>query len=131
MRTFCRLFLSIEEEGEQLRLEIRVNPDREQVPSGEAIAVISCSSFDGLGVCLEDLGVTGRSQFGRESESGPITEHVPSTPAALLEHVRTNRPSTLTLIAADTSAQDMNRRIVLLKEKRELGIRVRQGATAL
>jgi hypothetical protein len=128
MRSFCRLFLSIEEEGEQLRLEIRVNPDREQVPRGETIAVISCSSFDGLGVCLEDLGVTGWSRFVRESESGPVTEHVPSTPSALLEHVRTNRPSTLTLIAADTSAQDMDRRIALLKEKQELGIHVRQPA---
>lgn len=36
-----------------------------------------------------------------------------------------SRPSTLTLIAADTSAQDMNRRIAGLKAKRELGIRVR------
>lgn len=39
-----------------------------------------------------------------------------------------NRPSTLTLIAADTSFQDMFRRIELLKAKEELGIRVRQLA---
>lgn len=73
LRSFCRLFLSIEEEDEGLRFEIRVNPDREQIPNGESIAVISCSSFDDLGVCLEDLGVTGRSRFLKESESGHRT----------------------------------------------------------
>lgn len=83
MRSFCRLFLSIEEVDEGLRFEIRVNPDREQVPSGESIAVISCSSFDDLGVCFEDLRVTGRSRFVKESESGPLTEYVPSSATAL------------------------------------------------
>ena len=125
MRTFCRLFLSIEQEADQLRIEIRINPDRGQLPSGKTIAIVSCSSFDDLGVCLEHLGVTGWSRFIKESESGPLTEHVSSTAAALLGHLRTNRPSTLTLFAADTSVQDMDQRIEQLKAKRELGIRVR------
>lgn len=130
MRTLCRLFLSIERVDDGLRFEIRVNPHREEVSRGGSIAVISCSSFEDLGICFEDLGVTGWSRFVRESETGPVTEHVPSSTVALLEHLRTNRPSTATLIAADASVEDMYGRIALLKAKAtdESGIRIRDVA---
>ena len=131
MHDFCRPFTSIEQEGNELRIEIRVTPDRQQGPDAKTLAVVACSSFDDLGVCLDGLGANGLSRFVNESDSGPVTEHVLSTAAKLLDYVRTNRPSTLTLVASDTSAQGMSDRIHRLETRPGAGIRIRRFNNAL
>ena len=128
MYKFCRLFLSVEEEGDRSRIEIRVRPDREQAPRGKTLAVIHCSSFEDLGASLDVLGVTGVSRFLGESELGPLAEHIPTTVAEVIQRVRTVRPCTVTLIAAETSIDQMNRRLEVLKAKRQPGIRITDPA---
>lgn len=130
MHTFCRLFVSFDDDddGEQVRIDVRVSADREQAPDGKPLGLVACSTLNDLGACLNALGVTGLSRFVRESESGLVTEHVSITGTELMEQVRKTRPSTVTLIAADTSLEDMNRPLELLRAKRDRGIRFRVSA---
>ena len=106
-----------------------MRPDRVQDPSGQLVTVLGCAEFDDLRRCLEELEVTGVSRFVRESESGPISACFPCTPAGVVDHVRTGRPLTITLLAEDASVDDMRQRIDRLVARSEGGIRVLPAAS--
>jgi hypothetical protein len=126
---FYRLFLTIEYESEDhCRFEIRVTPDREQAPRDQSIAMISCSTVDDLDVCLTDLGVTGWSHPVGESQGGLLSEYVPCSSEDLLERLKTAKPPSLTLIAADTSVQEMNQRVAVLTARGRPAIKLRVPA---
>jgi hypothetical protein len=128
---FHRLFLYVPEDS-RFRFRLRVNPDLEQ-PGARAgpTAVISSPNAEPLGLCLEELGVTGYSRYSGETAEGPTSEYQECTREEIVVSLETqplSRVAHVTLIAANTPIAEMKRRVASLRAKAGDSLQIEEPA---
>ena len=126
LQVFYRLFLYTPEDS-RFAFRVRVCPDIEQARGrDEPTGVISSSSLESLTLCLRELGVTGYSRWPDQVSDtvfaliAPKLEYHESSPEAIVASLTSHplsRVAHVTLIAANTSASEMKRRIAGLRVK--------------
>jgi len=120
LRFFHRIFLYVPED-QRFSFRLRLCPDLEQPGAGTGpTAVISSVGAEPLSLCLRELGVTGYSRYRDETPAGPRFECRECTPEEIVASLKTQPLSSVahvTLIAAETSIDEMKRRMTLLRAK--------------
>ncbi len=84
LQGFCRLFLSIQDDSDETRIQLHIRPDVTQ--PNDLIGVISCASLEALGICLEELGVSGVATQISETNSGPVSGFISSSVPEILRN---------------------------------------------
>jgi hypothetical protein len=105
-RPFHRLFVEADPDADFLR--VLVSPDE---ASSRTLTEIRCASIDELASRLKILGADSATRWLAEQPDGmPIFEAVPCTVDEVAASLKAD-PRNVTLIASDTSVEEMKRRV--------------------